>query len=161
MEKKKYPAFNIGTASMLVIFIILCLVTFSVLSVTSANNDKNYAKTIAQRTHSYYDASNQAETQLTQIDEVLKTTYEQYGDAYLEQVANSFNTQVSKNLTYPLDFSNFPVLSFTVPINDTQALTVSLQIQIPENDNDHFYRITCWKEISTDNWDNEKPLNLM
>lgn len=29
-EKKNYPGVNIGSASMLVIFIILCLVTFAV-----------------------------------------------------------------------------------------------------------------------------------
>ena len=60
MEKKKYPAVNIGSASMLVIFIILCLVTFSLLSVTSSNNDKTYAENIARRTLDYYTASNEA-----------------------------------------------------------------------------------------------------
>lgn len=154
MEKKKYPAVNIGSASMLVIFIILCLVTFSVLSVASTNNDRTYAQNIAKRTSDYYDASNKAEELLAKIDELLTK-------AYSEQGITALDSEAMKKLTYPVDVSDFPVLSFTVPINDTQALAVSLTLQTPNAPGDGFYKITSWKEISTDTWENDKPLNLM
>lgn len=161
MEKKKYPAVNIGSASMLVIFIILCLVTFSVLSVASSNNDRTYARNIAKRTSDYYAASNEAEAQLAQIDELLAKAYELYGKDYLEQGTALFDNEAMENLTYSVDFSCFPTLTFTVPINDTQSLAVSLQLQLPINEDSRLYKITSWKEISTDSWDNDEPLNLM
>lgn len=161
MEKKKYPAVNIGSASMLVIFIILCLVTFSLLSVTSSNNDKTYAENIARRTLDYYTASNEAEAQLAQLDKLLAKAYELHGNTYLEQGAAVFDAEAMENLAYPVDISFFPVLSFHVPMNDTQALAVSLQLQLPTNNEGKLYKVTSWKEISTDSWDNDEPLNVM
>lgn len=155
MEKKKYPAVNIGSASMLVVFIILCLVTFSVLSVASANRDYTYSKKIADRTTSYYKASGKAETILSQIDRELKSAYEQYGADYLSHISGAFaDIEEVENFT-------LPSLSFSVPINDTQALSVSLVIQVPKNTKDTFYTITSWTEISTEQWDGDTTLNLM
>lgn len=155
MEKKKYPAVNIGSASMLVVFIILCLVIFSVLSVASANHDYTYSQKIADRTTSYYKASGKAETILSQIDRELKSAYEQYGADYLSHISDAFaDIEEVENFT-------LPSLSFSVPINDTQALSVSLVIQVPKNTGDTFYTITSWTEISTEQWDGDTTLNLM
>ena len=38
-EKAPAPFFNIGASSLLVIFLILCLVTFAILTLTSAKSD--------------------------------------------------------------------------------------------------------------------------
>ena len=155
MSKRKYPTINIGSSSMLVVFIILCLVTFSVLSVASANNDRKYSEKIADRTTAYYEASNKAEELLSQIDDKLKQVYEQYNAEYLSQVPNAL-TSIDG-----IDTSDFPSVSFSVPINDTQTLSVSLLIQIPEKEGDTFYTITSWKEISTEVWNGDEPMNLM
>lgn len=155
MSKRKYPTINIGSSSMLVVFIILCLVTFSVLSVASANNDRKYSEKIADRTTAYYEASNKAEELLSQIDDKLKQVYEQYNAEYLSQVPNAL-TSIDG-----IDTSDFPSVSFSVPINDTQTLSVSLLIQIPEKEGDTFYTVTSWKEISTEVWNGDEPMNLM
>ena len=155
MSKRKYPTINIGSSSMLVVFIILCLVTFSVLSVASANNDRKYSEKIADRTTAYYEASNKAEELLSQIDDKLKQVYEQYNAEYLSQVPDAL-TSIDG-----IDTSDFPSVSFSVPINDTQTLSVSLLIQIPEKEGDTFYTVTSWKEISTEVWNGDEPMNLM
>ena len=155
MSKRKYPTINIGSSSMLVVFIILCLVTFSVLSVASANNDRKYSEKIADRTTAYYEASNKAEELLSQIDDKLKQVYEQYNAGYLSQVPDVL-TSIDG-----IDTSDFPSVSFSVPINDTQTLSVSLLIQIPEKEGDTFYTVTSWKEISTEVWNGDEPMNLM
>lgn len=155
MSKRKYPTINIGSSSMLVVFIILCLITFSVLSVASANNDRKYSEKIADRTTAYYKASNKAEELLSQIDDKLKQVYEQYNAEYLSQVPDVL-TSIDG-----IDTSDFPSVSFSVPINDTQTLSVSLLIQIPEKEGDTFYTITSWKEISTEVWNGDEPMNLM
>lgn len=158
MEKKKYPAVNIGSASMLVIFIILCLVTFSVLSVASANSDRIYAQNIAGRTTQYYEACNKAEAQLAEIDQMLAGIYSEYGDLSLTQLTS---VPDFSNLKYPADTSAFPELSFSVPLNDSQELFVTLRIRTPSESGDTFYTITCWKEISTEDWSLDEPMNLM
>lgn len=155
MSKRKYPTINIGSSSMLVVFIILCLVTFSVLSVASANNDRKYSEKIADRTTAYYEASNKAEELLSQIDDKLKQVYEQYNTEYLSQVPDAL-TSIDG-----IDTSDFPSVSFSVPINDTQTLSVSLLVQIPEKEGDTFYTVTSWKEISTEVWNGDEPMNLM
>ena len=155
MSKRKYPTINIGSSSMLVVFIILCLITFSVLSVASANNDRKYSEKIANRTTAYYKASNKAEELLSQIDDKLKQIYEQYNADYLSQVPDVL-TSIDG-----IDTSNFPSVSFSIPINDTQTLSVSLLIQIPEKEGDTFYTITSWQEIYTAVWNGDEPMNLM
>lgn len=155
MSKRKYPTINIGSSSMLVVFIILCLITFSVLSVASANNDRKYSEKIANRTTAYYKASNKAEELLSQIDDKLKQIYEQYNADYLSQVPDVL-TSIDG-----IDTSNFPSVSFSIPINDTQTLSVSLLIQIPEKESNTFYTITSWQEISTEVWNGDEPMNLM
>lgn len=158
MEKKNYPAVHIGSASMLVIFIILCLVTFSVLSLASANNDRTYARNIADRTEQYYTTCNQAEETLAVIDSVLTAAYRQYGDSYLRHAEDSLHLA---QVDFPLEFSGFPVISFSVPLNDTQELFVSLQLQVPSGDKNTLYQIISWKEISVEDWNHDEPLNLM
>lgn len=155
MSKRKYPTINIGSSSMLVVFIILCLITSSVLSVASANNDRKYSEKIANRTTAYYKASNKAEELLSQIDDKLKQIYEQYNADYLSQVPDVL-TSIDG-----IDTSNFPSVSFSIPINDTQTLSVSLLIQIPEKEGDTFYTITSWQEIYTEVWNGDEPMNLM
>ena len=70
METKKtsYPPINIGTSFLLVIFIILCMVIFAVLSLSGALKDYEYSSQNAERTAAYYEACNQAEEIRAQIE---------------------------------------------------------------------------------------------
>ena len=52
---------NIGSASILLVFVILCLVSFAVLSIVSANADSRLSTRVLERTTAYYDACNQAD----------------------------------------------------------------------------------------------------
>lgn len=165
MNKRKYPSVNIGSASMLVIFIVLCLVTFSVLSVASANSGRTYARNIAARTKTYYESSGKAEAQLAKLDVMLAAFYETYGDDYLKQGADIFDPEMLETFDFPLELSDFPAVSFEVPLGDTQALAVTVTLQVPKSDGDPhknaLYEITSWKEISTKGWENDEPLKLM
>ena len=68
-KKATYPPINIGTSFMLVIFILLCMVIFAVLSLSSALKDYDYAKQKANRTTAYYEACNEAEEIYAKIEE--------------------------------------------------------------------------------------------
>ena len=49
---------NIGSASILLVFVILCLVSFAVLSIVSANADSRGSTPVFGRTTAYHDAWN-------------------------------------------------------------------------------------------------------
>ena len=63
MKRKKrgsYPGIQIGTSYLLVIFVILCLVTFATLSLSSAKRDQSYSQQLAGRETAYCEANAKA-----------------------------------------------------------------------------------------------------
>ena len=131
-KKKNIFGMNIGSASILLIFVILCLVSFAVLSIVSANADNKLTQKILNRTTAYYDACNNAETSLSAVDETLRNVYlsSANADSYFQMVGHS--------------------KSYAIPISDLQTLQVTIEILYPEKDDDTFYRITDWQVITKD-----------
>lgn len=64
MNKRKFPVTNIGSVSLLMIFIVLCMVTLAALSLSTASGSYRSAQTLAGHTTAYYRASNKAEKSL-------------------------------------------------------------------------------------------------
>ena len=58
---KKRSGIHVGISSLLLIFLILCLVSFAVLSLASATADLKLSRRYALRTRSYYEACCDAE----------------------------------------------------------------------------------------------------
>ena len=77
-KKSSYAPMNIGISLMLVVFIILCMVIFAVLSLSSAQKDYQYSIQTAKRTAAYYEACNRAEEIRAEfeIDESLEDVIE-------------------------------------------------------------------------------------
>ena len=70
MRKKKHasqPGFQIGTSYLLVIFVVLCLVTFAALSLSSSLRDQSYTKKLAAHQTAYASASSEASARLAQM----------------------------------------------------------------------------------------------
>lgn len=129
-KKKQFFGMNIGSASMLLIFVILCMVSFAALTIISANADRRLSRRIADRTTAYYDACNSAQESLAGIDQVLSAQYR--ASAGMEEYFHA----VGHNKSY------------AIPISDTQTLLVEIEILYPEQDDDTFYKITSWKVIT-------------
>ena len=49
MNKRKFPVTNIGSVSLLMIFIVLCMVTLAALSLSTASGSNRSAQTLADR----------------------------------------------------------------------------------------------------------------
>lgn len=64
---------NIGASSILMIFVVLCLTTFGVLSLVTANADKKISTKNAETVQSYYKAGGQVESRLQELDASLAT----------------------------------------------------------------------------------------
>lgn len=134
---------GIGSSSILVIFVILCLVSFAALSIVSANADYKLSKKVLERTTAYYNASNQAETMLAQLDFTLRSIYEDSNseEEYFELAGHG--------------------KSFSLPLSDLQSLEISVTIEYPLEDGDSFYHLTSWQVVTTGELEYEGTLNVL
>ena len=60
-NRRQAPFVNIGSSLLLVIFLVLCLVTFATLSLSSARSDESFSRRMADRKTEYYEAAGKAE----------------------------------------------------------------------------------------------------
>ena len=142
-KKKSAFGVNIGSSSLLLIFVVLCLVSFAALSIVSSNADFKLGQKVMDRTERYYEVSNQAQEAIAGVDEALVAAYEEAkGDeeAYFAKVGHTS--------------------SFEFQISDLQNLEISLEILYPEKVGDPFYRITKYKVVTNDNITYDNTLNL-
>lgn len=144
MRKNTEFSLNIGLPTILLIFVVLCLISFGILSVVSANADWKLSKKLLSRSSSYYQACNEAERFLAEIDTTLYQLYEQNADV------SSYQNAVAA----------LPTI-YNFPVSDLQELEVTLSFQIPSEYNPTFYRIESWKLISTNNIDYDSGLHVI
>lgn len=130
-QKKSSAGLNVGSSSILLIFVILCLVSFATLSIISANADSRLTRKVLNRTTAYYDACNKAEEALAGIDLTLTGIY------LSSDTAEEYFSAVGHTKSY------------AIVISDIQTLQVNIEILYPEADEDTFYRITSWQVINT------------
>ena len=69
--KKRPISFSIGTSSILMAFVLLCLVTFAALSYASSSADERLSATLRDRVTAYYQATDKAERWLAEVDASL------------------------------------------------------------------------------------------
>lgn len=134
---------GIGSSSILVIFVILCLVSFATLSIVSANADYKLSTKILDRTTAYYTAVNQAESSLAHFDQTLKKVY---GEADSEETYFATVGQTK---------------SFMIPISDLQSLEIVVSILYPTDSEDCFYEVQTWQVVTVKELDYESTLNVI
>lgn len=132
-NNKKSSGIHVGSASILLIFVLLCLVSFATLSIVSANADNKLTAKVLERTTAYYNACNEAERNLADIDQTLATVYSSCdsSEEYFQTVGHT--------------------KSYTLPISESQTLQITIEILYPETDEDTFYRITSWQVVNAGN----------
>ena len=143
MKHTKQNEFQtIGFSSILVVFVMLALSTFTVLTLVSANADYKLTKIMADGNTAYYEASNRARSRLAELDRTLEETYHQDGRLTATRIQQILPSDMSLERS-----SEGTMVSFTEPIADGQILKV--QLLIAEYPTDQFYRIQCWQKVSS------------
>ena len=162
IDKHETSFTAIGSSSLLVVFLVLCLATFAILSLSSAKSDYSFSERLAEHKSNYYEASSHAEALLANIDQLLEETYrskpmtwEEYLDALTlafmvsSQASCSFSTQTGE-----------PIVSYQIQVDDRQILFVELKVTNPL-ENPHYYEILTWKTAPSSQWESDDTLNLM
>ena len=126
-EKAPTPFFNIGASSLLVIFLILCLVTFAILTLTSAKSDADFAEKLAHHKMNYYAACNTAESTLDKIDAVLADAW-QLSDVDTSKNSTSKNS-INNDSSHPDSTSNDSSRP-DLTSSDTAAVFTEIETQL-------------------------------
>lgn len=149
MKKKTFSAgMNVGSSSILVTFVLLCLVTFAALSFVSANADNKLAKQTAERVSAFYAADCTAEINLANIDGQLNMLVNNVSTEkeFYEGIEDLF----SDNNLYTVIYNNDDVyINYEIPVNDIQSLSVSLKAVYPKNEGDSSFIISEWETYTT------------
>lgn len=152
-NKKESPIINFGSSLLLAVFLILCLVTFAVLALSSAANDYEFSRKLALRKTAYYEANNQAEELLKEIDCLLSEGCD------WKQTASLSTDTIS--ITAEIDDNNIPVISYSVPLDNAQALSVCLELSLSGKTESSNYQIRRWQIVSTAEWKGDDSLTLI
>lgn len=180
-NKQQSTFINIGSSSLLMVFLVLCLTTFAILSLSSAQSDYSFSKKFAEHKTEYYEASSRAEMILGEIDQILAETAKQVTAAQNNAAQNSTvqNSADSELASFELavtaridgkEIDNIPlsctgaegetVISYQVPSGEKQALNVSLLLT-NDSEYENYYKIQAWQLISTNDWNADNSLNLI
>lgn len=165
---------NIGSSSLLIIFLILCLTTFAILSLSSAKSDYSLSERLAAHKSRYYETSSKAENVLEQIDGTLeklagennKTGLTGSSAAFLsspyikavEQTLN--NCQIDEAVISCMLRDEKFLITYTIPSGEKQMLNVALMVTDFTRE-EAFYKIEKWQITSTGTWEGDDTLNLM
>lgn len=132
---------SIGISLILVVFILLCLITFGTLSYMLAESDNEMSISSAENIVEYYNGDMTAQEMLKEVDEVLADTYWMSGDeaSYISNLEAAFEDYGAVEVVAGED-GNFVV--FTTVISDTEILRSELEICYPATEG--YYRVESW-----------------
>jgi len=156
-QREARSFFNFGFTTILLSFVMICVVIFSALSLITANADYTLSKKVAEKTQKYYEAEKLAYEKLVSIDQLLLNTYQNSNNEYeyyskLEKTMLNYGTITINDGQY--------YLSFTETISDQQHLSIVLSLPYPTEDTDTFYQIINWKSVYTTGIPEDENLNL-
>lgn len=147
-EKKQFSAgMNVGSSSVLVTFVLLCLVTFAALSFVSANADNELTNQTADRITAYYTADTLAEVNLANIDSLLSKHAKECDET---EFYNTIENVFSDNSNYEIIRDNDSTfIHYVIPVSSIQDLSVTLKVVYPTHPTEDTFIITEWEDVST------------
>ena len=152
-----------GLPLLILIFVSLCLVTFSLLSISESRADQTLGEKAAERTTTYYEANTKANALLAAIDEQLaKYLYQVQSDAASAQEINYYSAcdQIPATIPEANWDADAHTISFSVAVTESQQLSVVLSVDFPEKDTDTLYHIAAWEIVNTQEWTPDASMNL-
>lgn len=133
---KRYGA-GLGATSLILMFAVLCLAIFALLSLSVANRDRGYTEKLASSVTGYYQADSRAV---------------ELSDALSRAVLEGGSAPEIEGITILTDDAG--QYSFLIPIDDRRALAVGLEIKNGET------RVLSWSVTEPDNWSPDEGLKV-
>lgn len=120
METRRQKGINVGSASILLIFTVLSLVSFATLTLVNSKADYNLSQNLAERQRAYYSACHQ-------------------GNAFIAAINSGYEVSLEGD-----------VIKKSIPITDNQSLDIALMSNIGNNsvNSSNKYTITQWQIVN-------------
>lgn len=132
MKKIQFSSF--GFSSILLMFVMICIVTFSTLTLITANSDYKLSQKVATKTTSYYEAEKDIYQQLYALDEKCVDTY--------------LNVTTEEEFYRELRLDDTHTVTFTSDINENQYLEAKIAIIYPQDSNSTCHTIQSWQLVN-------------
>ena len=130
---------GIGAASIVLVFVVLCLVIFAVIAITPALTDQELMQAEVEMVQAFFAADMKAEQILAEILSL----------DYVPQSLMGVDILASWDWDRALE-----IVSFAVDINETQLLFVEIGLDWDS------YQIFSWQMISMAEWDPYVEMNI-
>ncbi len=139
--KQKSKGSAIGISLILVVFILLCLITFGTLSYLQARADNALSVSAAENTLAFYQADFTAQTTLAQIDASLASAYVASDgvDAYASALQSMYQADDAVQVVQGGDGIT---VTFTTIVSEKEVLVGTLAVPYPAGET--YYTITSW-----------------
>ena len=125
----------IGGASLLVVFAVLCLTVFALLSLSTVRADEHLSQISARSVEGYYAADCTAQEVLAPLRSGQKVT----------------DTKVRSKKT---DTAGETLYSYACPISDTQTLEVEVTVR------EGSYTVLRWQAVPSGDWSIDESLSV-
>lgn len=152
MDKKKLGGINIGTSSILVTFVLLCLVTFAALTYLSADADYRLSEQTAERTKSYYEANRMGEIYMANIEALLGKHFAncESEEEYYDGLEAVFADNELIGIEERDDGSK--LITYVIRVTDSQNLDVELEAHYPTTDDCVLFHVEKWATCTDSEW---------
>lgn len=145
-NERKTAGVNIGGASIIMVFSVLCLTIFSVLTLVSANAESLLANKSAKVISDFYKADEQATEKLANVYQIIDE------QSNLQNIKTDVE-KISKDVLVEEKSGALYIYYFEI-IDDNQQLNVALRTDGKKVD------IVNWKIENTDQWEPDNGLGL-
>lgn len=139
---------NIGTPTLILIFMILCLVTFGMLSLSTAKSEWNLAQRNADSITEYYRADKEGEAFYQLVLQEVNHAQKEDGDS--QTVKNTLSRELGDYYD-----SQTGTISTQIPMKRSQSLAIKLNV-LPDQKGKIL--ISQWKVIQTEEYEIDDSL---
>ena len=149
---KRQWGIGVGSASVLIIFVLLCLTVFATLSLVSAQADLRLAERAAETTAAWYEADGRAAEFLCALDQAFEkasSPAELPGAEILEGAAV---------LDDSLGYDGARLLRYQVAVDENRAIEAVVSYTVSESGLSR--RIESWRTVQTGGFAVEEPMTL-
>ncbi|MEG2173912.1 MAG: hypothetical protein RR135_00315 [Oscillospiraceae bacterium] len=158
---KQQWGFGVGSASILTIFVLLCLTTFATLSLASAEADARLARRAARSVSDYYAADSNAVECVACIEATLYDLTAPDASSYYALAIQRLAPVVKAlGATVDVPAEGAPQIRLQCPIDEGRALSVLLKVTSPPSIHTPRVSVVEWKTIQTLQWQEDDRLNL-
>lgn len=148
-EQNSRNKVNIGASSLILIFIVLCMATFGLLSLSSAQGDLKLASRNAEAVKGYYETDNKGQRWLRDVDRILMEEMSKGPDS----------TECSLLIKERLGDLYDPrtgLIAADIPMDKGQSLRIELVLMCGEKR----YEVQSWYVYDSDEYEiyNDMPV---